>query len=533
MLLAGCGRTVLGEPASGSQPLVPRVDVAAGTDWSTADVVPADTGLGDSQAFDGGSEDAAEVAEDLVQTPDLGGAADTPDTPDTGPPPWPCNKQWDCFKAPNAQFCDVLAGICVQCLIDMQCKGTKGKPYCIDRKCSALPKGMTSCKVGQKWCDPATGYLVVCVDPQKLEYKLCPDVAPFCDEGKCAKCPDKKLFCAKAAIAGGDSKAVMRCEAAGSKATLHEQCKGDSFCVKDKCVKCAPSHWFCDGHKAMRCAADGQSSKLHQDCAAVGTTCLAGVCVDPCSFGTGNPGCAFIGVDLENGPVGVPGQPTSVVAGDGPYSLFFSNYQAAPTKLTVTAATGSTHTATVPAKSGLAVQFPAPKWSSKPLSQAGSGLNLRSLMVKAAKPLVIHQLNLSAGKPLVSAGMALNLPGGLLGKEYWVMAADQPSPKQRSFMTIIASETGITQVAVLPSAPVAHGAAMGQVVPGGTWAGLKKYKLTKGQVLNITSNAVGADFTGSYIKANKRIAVFAGASATRAPKTNGCVKTAGAQTGVC
>jgi len=113
------------------------------------------------------------------------------------------------------------------------------------------------------------------------------------------------------------------------------------------------------------------------------------------------------------------------------------------------------------------------------------------------------------------------------------MTRQQTHAALRGTMTVVAVSKGTTKVDVLVTTKTLANNSGAQPIPAGPWTGFKTYLLEIGQVLNIETDQNGADLTGSYVKADKPIAVFGGSESSNAPDTNKCVKAPGAPKGTC
>jgi len=95
--------------------------------------------------------------------------------------------------------------------------------------------------------------------------------------------------------------------------------------------------------------------------------------------------------------------------------------------------------------------------------------------------------------------------------------------------------SGETTVSVQITAPtlVGENGMTGEPIehmePGET----RQFVLSQYEVLNLESDEIGSDMTGSLILASKDVAVFGGSEASNAPNTNHCLVDPGADKGVC
>lgn len=472
------------------------------------------------------------------ETPDAGPA-------DTGPAGPGCGSASGCFKHEDTPYCDTPNQVCVQCLIKFHCEkkaqadweeAKKSDPTaekleyeCVSKKCVE-----PSCQPNSSVCKGA--FLQVCkADGKGYDLKACPDVAPICVVNKCLKCLPNDTYCADPTGGQKYSSVLMKCNSAGKDADIHEICKANQICTNGKCQQCVAGLKQCNGNKAVECKSDGSGFALLNDCDAKGLTCLAGVCVNPCASdlkSNTNVGCDYYAVDLDNALIKAAGNKV-YDAQNSQFSVIISNTKSAKALVTVTAGTGQAAKYEVPALGVRVINLPDPIWKMGPLNQDGSSFNLNSYRIQSNQPIVAYQFNPLQNVDVFSNDASLLLPSNALGKKYWVMTREQSHPAFRGYFTIVAVTSGITTIKVLASAPVLAGGGMGQQIPGGTWAGLKEFKLTKGQVMNVETGVNGADFTGSFIDADKPIAVFGGSEASNAPRTNKCVKGPGQPQGTC
>lgn len=462
---------------------------------------PTDTVLGDSS---GGQQDSG-IAQDAGKV---------------GPV---CTSAAACSGLTDTPYCDKPNSVCVQCLIDNHCEmaGLKGHSCTKNHKC--VP---TSCQAKAQQCNASTGFLEVCNDTGTgYDVKVCPELAPVCVVDKCRKCKPDTKFCGKPNVPGQPSLYLMQCNADGSNDSIAQTCKTGEICVNGACTTCVPGIKECQGNKAVACNDKGDGYTLVADCDKGGLACLAGTCVNPCSSdlkSNTNVGCDYYAVDLDNALITAPGGQV-YDAQNAQFSLIIGNTKKAAAVVTVTASTGHAAKYAIPAEKTRVINLPDPLWKLPPMNQDGSSINLNSFRIQSNQPIVAYQFNPLQNFDVFSNDASLLLPSNALGKEYWVMTREQSHDAFRGYFTIVAINSGVTNVEVLPKGEVLAGGGMGQSIPGGLWPGLKKFQLTKGQVLNIESGKNGVDFTGSYIKADRAIAVFAGSEASNAPATNKCV----------
>lgn len=472
-------------------------------------------GAGASSGGDavGSGGDATPVS-DVGGVPDgAGSGADV--APDVGPPlegP-PCGSHKICqTDHPGTPYCDATFQVCVQCLIDFQCKDTTN--HCELGKCAKL-----SCKPGHKQCKG--DFVEVCnAAGDEYDIDVCPDAKPVCQAGNCLACKPGATFCKKPEP-GGKSLAVLQCNADGSASDIKTLCSGQQVCHDGTCALCVPGAKQCGGDTAQICATDGSAWQTLDDCGAKGLTCLGGLCVNPCSGdfkSNTNVGCDYWAVDLDNAVEGTKN------ATDAQFAVVITNTSDKPTKVTVELmATTPTKTATYQVAGGALkiINLPDPAWkvSTKSVNQEGSGINNRVYNIKADQPIVAYQFNPLSNVGVFSNDASLLLPRTSLGKNYYVMSRKQINSALRSYFTVIAVEPGPTKVDVWVTSKTLAGPG----VPALNKGQKATYTLQRGQVLNIESNDPNGDLTDSVVKADKRVAVFGGSEASFSPDIGNCV----------
>lgn len=187
--------------------------------------------------------------------------------------------------------------------------------------------------------------------------------------------------------------------------------------------------------------------------------------------------------------------------------LYFAAEQAATVTVAIPGV-GYTQTYNVPANSVI-TSAPIPKVGSldaRLLTETGSPEN-KGIHITSTTPIVCyaHIYNQSV------SGATILFPTNTLGREYYSINFENNSntPNANSWAYVIASDTGVTTVEIIPSAPTLTRAA------GVAFT----VNLTQGQVFNLmgqTSGTSGVDLTGTVIRSVntgsgcKKIAVFSG-----------------------
>ncbi len=305
-----------------------------------------------------------------------------------------------------------------------------------------------------------------------------------------------------------------QCNAEGT-AFVPIECPEGTWCFETLCglQRCEPGTSRCDGDfDVLTCTDDGTDYTLTETCdRRGGRVCSGGECVSGCAAIAKEStyvGCEYWSVDLpqyEDPGTAGPAAPHSVVVG---------NVSEFPAQVTVESFSSIAAPGPVTASPGLAatVQFPR-------ADIAGTGISDRSFRVRTTEPIVAYQFNPLNNVNLFSNDASLLLPVNALGREYIVMgwtAGVAPAllglPAQKAFVTIVATGSGTTQVTITPSCDVNDGGTITNWRAGEE----RTIALTQGQVLNLDTESefrippIERDFTGTVIRSDKPVAVFAG-----------------------
>ncbi len=465
-------------------------------DLLSGDVTPTDV---DSDATDLLDATTDEDITDLLDVSDYTGPACTTDTV--------------CKTLVGTPFCAKLVHQCVECLLAMHCPDTNN---CQGNKCIVF-----ACKPGSLSCQ--SNALVTCnPDGKSVTTTDCPDDKPICSGDKCRLCEPKQLFCDKPAPGDNASKNLMKCSDDGMAVSVSQACVGDQTCQAKKCQACVPGTKSCDGNLAMACKDDGSAIEILQDCGDKSLTCLGGLCVNPCSSdfkSNTNVGCDYWAVDLDNA---VEGKFNAQIQ---QFAVVVSNTAAAAATVTVTMgdpsvpATFKTIAYNVPPEKLQVIKLPDPSWKLPDQSQDGSTINARAYRIQATQPIVAYQFNPLENFGVFSNDASLLLPSYASGKTYWIMSRQQLGTF-RSYFTVVATQPGVTSVQVSVTAKTLGGIKVPALKAGET----KLFSLKQGEVLNIESDDLTADLSGSYVEADKNVVVFGGSEASDSPTDMGnCV----------
>ena len=393
----------------------------------------------------------------------------------------PCDTDGDC--PPGAPHC-APAKLCFQCIEDAHCGA--------DHLCkNGVCKGLV-CTPGDRMCNGPL--LQVCMD-DGTGYDEVSCAPGTCSDGQCQGCTPGTTKC--------ELNSVMQCDDGGT-FQLWKECSGDEQCLNGDCRVCYPGTPKCDGNDTYKCADDGKSWEFQQSCGG-GMVCLGGQCQSLCSadlkFNT-NVGCDYWAVDLDNAGADPPqpGQPAIPGADNAQFAIVVSNVGEKAATVKIRKAEGGQPDAEAEVPPGGLHIFNLPAYNVD-----GTMQGARAWRVEATAPIVAYQFNPLENEGVFSNDASVLLPSNTWGTEYIVMTRGQLSNKYRGYVTIIASLPDTT-VNVKVSAATLAGGAVPALKKGDVYtATLQPY-----EVLNIESNADGADLTGTEVTSDKPVAVFGG-----------------------
>ena len=304
-----------------------------------------------------------------------------------------------------------------------------------------------------------------------------------------------------------------------------------------QCTACIPGVKRCqDDDIVLQCDQFGSAFEEFADCngAATSQICFEGGCVKLCDLSEKwnmYMGCDFWAADLDNyfGPAGREGYND---AAGSQYSVVVSNpHHKYSADVQVFNSEGPVEYDSL--------DSPLPKGPLEP-----GGLRIYNLprrdvdgtilaplayRIQANIPITAYQFNPLDNVDVFSNDASLLLPSNVLGKFYYYMSREQTFETTRANLTVIAVRSGDTQVTVDVTAPtlVGENAHTGENIkhlePGDTFTAT----LTQFDVLNIETDKMGSDLTGSRILANRDVAVMGASECANVPNTAGCDEDAG------
>ncbi|MSQ83602.1 MAG: hypothetical protein EXR77_12055 [Myxococcales bacterium] len=340
-----------------------------------------------------------------------------------------------------------------------------------------------------------------------------------CAQGGCGCAPDQTL-CAPPPVGTLDSHKIATCNATGSAAVVTKACAEDGVCDGGVCLPCKAGAVRCLGQKALECKADSSGWQVLEDCAATGKFCAGGGCRDLCDPeqpNASNWGCEFWATSLPNAAVADP-------TVDVPIALIITNPSAAKlakVKVDWTDATGAVKSKQidVAAKGQTVVQVPVADWGAVKLQLQGSQVGAQAVRVTSDAPIAVMQHNPASISSAPSADASILLPVNALGKAYVAVGRPQTILDEPAFLTVVAATAGATKVTLQLTDKAVAGSGVAAIKPGVPI----EIAISQGQVLHLETGAVGADFTGSIVSADKPIAVFSGNRAAHVPASTTCI----------
>lgn len=294
-------------------------------------------------------------------------------------------------------------------------------------------------------------------------------------------------------------------------------CPDGQWCLFGECgdQMCVAGTLRCQSPEVVEtCNATEDGYENPQPCPE-GTICEDGSCKSICDLGGKGPsyiGCEYWTVDLDQ----YTDPTTNPKPDEVPHAVVISN--PGPTPATISF---------IPRGPGMVVNVPDPV---VPVGEArafqmpradvsGSQISTRAIQILSSSPVIAHQFSPLNDERVFSNDASLLLPTTALGKEYYVINwPTQVLPgiggfdpdDQHSYVTIVATAPGRTNINVTPTAQIMAGDQVPNFSPGAT----RSIALTFGQVLNLQASSgsvTGAnDLSGTHIIADQPIAVFAG-----------------------
>ncbi len=309
------------------------------------------------------------------------------------------------------------------------------------------------------------------------------------------------------------------------------------------CTACIPELVTCDGHRVVRCLSDGMSTEQLEVCDhAGGFTCHAGGCVSMCAVAQNERsylGCEFYAVDLDNATISQIHD-----AARQQYAVVVSNLQQVPVEVFVEvnqAAFGESARVEQAARTlvppGDLEIFALPGREVDGSSREGlndgthTALSSNAYRIRSSHPIIAYQFNPLDNVAVFSNEASLLIPTSAIERRYTVVGWPQTighseDPAEdfdftaddedlRAFLTVVGTESGThLQVELGPDVGQVVGAGpIPQLGPGQAL----ELELGPFDVVNLETQGLRSDFTGTRIIASQPVSVFVGSEASDVP----------------
>lgn len=319
------------------------------------------------------------------------------------------------------------------------------------------------------------------------------------------------------------------------------QCKDPGVCsvCEQGTQRCNPD----DALHVQTCNEKGTWDDAKTCDAAAGQICVGGgICQKACDFNAkakSYAGCSFWAADLDNAFVPGGGQ-SYFDAANAQYAIVVAN-------------TSDKLLSTIEVQNNLGKQLLDSQnveldytplqpgdlrvFNLPPQNVNGTVQSPLPWRVLSTAPVAAYQFNPLENVNVYSNDASLLLPDEVLGKYYIVMSREQSFSVLRGFVTVIATRSGKTKVTITFS-DTTIATLPGKITkldtsvdpPKVVQLDIKSYKsgdaatfeLEQWDLLNIETDVVGSDITGTVVQATQAVAVFAGSEAANAPNTNHC-----------
>jgi IgGFc binding protein len=296
---------------------------------------------------------------------------------------------------------------------------------------------------------------------------------------------------------------------------------------------CIPGSTVCVGNEVHECGEDGGPGALVETCdAAAGLVCFGGACTEACDAAAGAPsnvGCEFWAVDLPNerGLNDAAADPWGVVlanAGEATAAVTIERNQAAlGDPLDVVTVT----TLMIPPGGLEKVELPRAEvtgWTPQTADPPGppmTWVSSNAFRITSSAPLVVYQFNVFTNS--YSNDASLLMPRNGLGKLYRVLGYPTANPisggfqiagiPDRSSVTVVGVTAGTNVTITASTNTIGDGMGIGALAPG------DKVTVTLGafDVLNLSSDGIPGDMTGTVVEASQPVAVFSSGERAIAP----------------
>ncbi len=309
------------------------------------------------------------------------------------------------------------------------------------------------------------------------------------------------------------------------------------------CLLCVPGATGCLEQGPARCADDGSAWIPDGEVCDLdaGAVCRGGACVDACTDGPlGHFGCTFWALDLDNSSA-EEGNAAAQAHGllvENPWPRAVRVWvEVDDSPFGAPAQIRELRSVLIPPRDHEAIVLPPRELDGSSLPGANDGthtaLSSNAFRVRSDLPVAVVQANpMEPGT--FSADTALLLPERALGRRYTVVGwpqtlADGDTPETdfdatrldedlRAFLTVVGTEEATrVRVAVGEVGPGRARVVAGGPVPALVGGDVFEIELGPFDVLNLETQGLNADLTGTFIEADRPVVVFSGSEASDAP----------------
>ncbi len=294
---------------------------------------------------------------------------------------------------------------------------------------------------------------------------------------------------------------------------------------------CSAGGKTCVGNDVHECSADGGVGAFVKSCDDTGNFCQGGACASGCQAAENQPtnvGCEFWAVDLDNE------YSQANDASAAPWGIVISNFGQGPAQVVVEqndAPPGAPpqikFVTTVTLAPGELKEMQLPTREVDGSTSANNGthtaLTSNAFRIRTDSPVVVYQFNTL--RNAFSNDASLLLPKNALGSVYRVLGWPTanaitlpglpviPGIPDHSYVTIVGTEAGTLVKVQLGNAIVGAGT----TIPAKKKGEIVEAVLGPFDVLNLESDGLPGDMTGTVVESSGPVAVFTGGERGIAP----------------
>lgn len=299
---------------------------------------------------------------------------------------------------------------------------------------------------------------------------------------------------------------------------------------------CSATGKTCVGNDVHTCTPDGGTGAFVESCDQKGEFCMGGACGAGCDAAEAqgsNVGCEFWAVDLDNEYSSMND------AAGSPWGVVISNFGATPANVVIdqndgapgqSLATKTVKTVTIAPGKLVELELPTREVDGSKSADDGPGtwLSSNAFRIKSDVPIVVYQFNTM--RHTYSNDASLLVPKNGLGNVYRVLGWPTTNPIEiaipggpdiaglpdHSFVTIVGTVPN-THVKVTLGGPIVGGG----IINAGGKGGVVELDVGPFDVINLESNGMPGDMTGTIVESTAPVAVFTGGERGIAPMKEG------------